>query len=196
MFNDLSSLNSYLSSRRSGRPRNMIAPGPSDEQIEDIVTTALRTPDHGKLAPWRVIWVDSDQRRLLAEELTKAYQSEKPDAGRLELEALETMAHQAPTLLVVLFSPVTSTKIPLWEQELSCGAFSMNVIHAIHAHGFVGGWITGWPTYNDDVRDLFGEAPERIAGFIFAGTADGALAERPRPELDTVLSRWTGTQSD
>ncbi len=171
----------------------MIAPGPSNEQIEDIVTTALRTPDHGKLAPWRVIRVDSYQRRLLAEELTKAYQSEKPDAGRLELESLETMAHQAPTLLVVLFSPVTSTKIPLWEQELSCGAFSMNVIHAIHAHGFVGGWITGWPTYNDDVRDLFGKAPERIAGFIFAGTADGELAERPRPELETVLSRWTGT---
>ncbi|WP_109357285.1 nitroreductase [Sphingorhabdus sp. EL138] len=195
MFNDLSSLNSYLSSRRSGRPRNMIAPGPSDEQIEDIVATALRTPDHGKLAPWRVIRIDSDQRSLLAAELAKAYQSDKPDAGRLELEALETMAHQAPALLVVLFSPVTSTKIPLWEQELSCGAFSMNVIHAIHAHGFVGGWITGWPTYNDDVRDLFGKAPERIAGFIFAGTADGALAERPRPELDAVLSRWTGTQS-
>ncbi len=193
MFNDLSSLNSYLSSRRSGRPRNMIAPGPSDEQIEDIVATALRTPDHGKLAPWRVIRIDSDQRSLLAAELAKAYQSDKPDAGRLELEALETMAHQAPTLLVVLFSPVTSTKIPLWEQELSCGAFSMNVIHAIHAHGFVGGWITGWPTYNDDVRDLFGKAPERIAGFIFAGTADGELAERPRPELETVLSRWTGT---
>ncbi|GAB5481105.1 MAG: nitroreductase [Parasphingorhabdus sp.] len=193
MFNDLSSLNSYLSSRRSGRPRNMIAPGPSDEQIKDIVATALRTPDHGKLAPWRVIRIDSDQRSLLAAELAKAYQSEKPDAGRLELEALETMAHQAPTLLVVLFSPVTSTKIPLWEQELSCGAFSMNIIHAIHAHGFVGGWITGWPSYNDDVRDLFGKAPERIAGFIFAGTADGELAERPRPELKTVLSRWTGT---
>ncbi len=193
MFNDLSSLNSYLSSRRSGRPRNMIAPGPSDEQIEDIVATALRTPDHGKLAPWRVIRIDSDQRNLLAAELAKAYQSDKPDAGRLELEALETMAHQAPTLLIVLFSPVTSTKIPLWEQELSCGAFSMNIIHAIHAHGFVGGWITGWPSYNDDVRDLFGKAPERIAGFIFAGTADGELAERPRPELKTVLSRWTGT---
>ncbi len=192
MFNDLSSLNSYLSSRRSGRPRNMIAPGPSDEQIEDIVATALRTPDHGKLAPWRVIRIDSDQRSLLAAELAKAYQSDKPDAGRLELEALETMAHQAPTLLVVLFSPVTSTKIPLWEQELSCGAFCMNIVHAIHAQGFVGGWITGWPTYNDDVRDLFGTAPERIASFLYAGTADAELTERPRPDLGKVLSKWRG----
>lgn len=193
MFNKLSSLDSYLTSRRSGRPRNMIAPGPSDGQIEDIVATALRTPDHGKLAPWRVIQVDSDQRHLLAAALTKAYQTEKPDAGRLELEALKAMAHQAPTLLVVLSSPVTSTKIPIWEQELSCGAFCMNIIHGIHAQGFVGGWITGWPTYNDDVRDLFGTSPQRIAGFIFAGTSDYELAERQRPDLTDILSRWDGT---
>lgn len=170
----------------------MIAPGPSDKQIKDIVATALRTPDHGKLAPWRVVQVGSDQRDLLTAQLTKAYQTEKPDAGRLELEALKIMAHQAPTLLVILSSPVTSTKIPLWEQELSCGAFCMNIIHAIHAQGFVGGWITGWPTYNDDVRDLFGKAPQRIAGFIFAGTSDCELAERQRPDLTDVFSRWDG----
>ena len=190
MFNDLSSLNSYLPSRRSGRPRNMIAPGPSDEQIEDIVATALRTPDHGKLSPWRVISVDRSQRATLAAQFRQAYLKEKPDAGRLELEALELMAHQAPALLVILFSPVNSTKIPVWEQELSCGAFCMNVMHAIHAQGFVGGWITGWPSYNDDVRNLFGTAPERIAGFIFAGTADGQLTERPRPELAQILTKW------
>ncbi|HEY9091660.1 nitroreductase [Parasphingorhabdus sp.] len=190
MFNDLSSLNNYLSTRRSCRPRDMVAPGPSDEQVENIVTTALRTPDHGKLAPWRVIQVEKSQRAQLAAELTKAYRIEKPGAGRLELESLETMAHQAPTLLVVMSSPVASTKIPLWEQELSCGSFCMNLLHAIHAQGFVGGWITGWPTYNDDIRNLFGKAPERIAGFIFAGTAVTELEERPRPELAGILSKW------
>lgn len=196
MFNDLTSLNSYLPSRRSGRPRNMIIPGPSEQQIENIVTTALRTPDHGKLAPWRVISVAEDQREFLAAELVKAYQVEKPDAGRLELEALETMAHQAPTLLVILFAPVTATKIPAWEQELSCGAFCMNILHAIHAQDFVGSWITGWPTYNDDIRDLFGKAPDRIAGFMFAGTADGELVERPRPELPRIFSKWKSKPSD
>ncbi|MEH6757684.1 MAG: nitroreductase [Parasphingorhabdus sp.] len=190
MFNDLSSLNGYLKSRRSGRPRDMIAPGPSDEQIEEIVSTALRTPDHGKLAPWRVVQVDKNQRGLLAAELIKAYQAEKPIAGRLEIEALEAMAHQAPTLLVIVFSPVTSVKIPFWEQELSCGAFCMNILHAIHAHNFVAGWITGWPTYSDAVRNLFGQAPEQIAGFIFAGSANCDLVERPRPELQKILSKW------
>ncbi len=168
----------------------MTAPGPTDEQIENIMATALRTPDHGKLTPWRVVSIDTSQRGTLAAQLVQAYLKEKPDAGRLELEALELMAHQAPTLLVVLFSPVSSTKIPVWEQELSCGAFCMNILHAIHAQNYVGGWITGWPSYNDDVRNLFGEAPERIAGFIFAGTADGELTERPRPELAQILTKW------
>lgn len=190
-FNDLSSLAAYLPSRRSGRPRNMVTPGPSDAEIEDIVATAMRTPDHGKLAPWRVISVAKGQRDLLAQGFTQAYLKEKPNAGRLELEGIENMAHEAPTLLVLLSSPVESTKIPLWEQELSCGAFAMNILHAAHSFGFVGGWITGWPAFNDDVRDLFGGAPEKIAGFLYLGTSNIELVERPRPVLDDILSSWT-----
>ena len=195
-FNDLSSLVAYLPSRRSGRPRNMVAPGPSDAEIEDIVATAMRTPDHGKLAPWRIISVAKDQRDLLAQGFTQAYLKEKPDAGRLELEGIENMAHEAPTLLVLLSSPVASSKIPLWEQELSCGAFAMNILHAAHSLGFVGGWITGWPAYNDDVRDLFGGAPEKIAGFLYLGTSNIELVERPRPELTEILSFWSPAARD
>lgn len=190
-FNDLTSLATYLPSRRSGRPRNMVAPGPSDAQIADIVTMAMRTPDHGKLAPWRVVAVAADQRGQLAHGIKSAYRKEKPDAGRMELEGLEAMAHEAPALLILLSSPVDSTKIPLWEQELSCGAFAMNILHAAHAMGFVGGWITGWPAYNDDVRDLFGSAPEKIAGFLYLGTSNIELTERPRPGLADILSFWT-----
>ena len=190
-FNDLSSLAAYLPSRRSGRPRNMVAPGPSDRQIEDIVTIAMRTPDHGKLSPWRVSAVAADQRADLAQGFKSAYLKEKPGAGRMELEGLDTMAHEAPTLLVLLSSPVASRKIPLWEQELSCGAFAMNLLHAAHSLGFVGGWITGWPAYNDDVRDLFGSGREKIAGFLYIGTANAELTERPRPEVTNILSFWT-----
>lgn len=191
-FNDMSNLSTYLSSRRSGRPRNMIAPGPTDSDIEEIVATAMRTPDHGKLNPWRVVQIGNDQRKAFSDGLCAAYRKENPDAGRLEIAAMETLAREAPALLVVLFSPRESTKIPLWEQELSCGAFCMNILHAIHAKGFVGGWITGWPAYNDDVRDLFGGPPEKIAGFIYSGSSNSALKERPRPELGAVLSKWDG----
>ncbi len=47
----------------------------------------------------------------------------------------------------------------------------MNLLHAVHAHGFVGSWLTGWAAYDPLVRDAFctGEQ-ERIAGFFFIGS--------------------------
>ncbi|WP_373488749.1 nitroreductase [Blastomonas sp.] len=191
-FNDLTSLARYLPSRRSGRPRDLVAPGPDENALQAMVALASRTPDHGKLAPWRVVHVAAGQRDALADLLAAAYRAEKPEAGRLEIEAMESFAHYAPALLVVLHSPKATSKIPLWEQELSTGAFVMNLLHAAHAAGFVGGWITGWPAYSDAVRDQFGAAPERIAGFVFIGSPSQTLEERPRPDIASVFSLWPG----
>ena len=189
MFNDRSSLLAHLATRRSGKARDMIAPGPDAATLHDIVELALRTPDHGKLAPWRFIIVPDDKRQLLSDIITTAYLAEKPDAGRLEIEAQVQFAKQAPALIVVMSSPKES-KIPLWEQELSAGAVCMNLLHAAHAMGFVGGWLTTWPAFNDEVRNAFGGPNERIAGFIFIGTPSRELEERPRPELSDILSVW------
>jgi nitroreductase len=190
MFNDTTTPLSLLLSRRSGKPRDMIAPGPDAAQLETILTVASRVPDHGKLAPWRFVTVAADQRDALADLLVNAYQAEKPEAGKLELEAMVQFAHQAPTLVVVLSSPVAGSKIPLWEQELSTGAACMQLLNAAHALGFVGGWLTGWPTYSAHVRDAFGSADQRIAGFVFLGSPSKALEERPRPILGDVVRAW------
>jgi len=190
MFNDLSSPLTLLQTRRSGKPRDLIAPGPDDAQLRQILEVALRTPDHGKLAPWRFVIVPQDKREKLAEVLEAAYRAEKPEAGRLEIEAMHQFAHQAPTLVVALSKPIASSKIPVWEQELSAGAAIMNLLHATHALGFAGGWLTGWPSFNDDVRDAFGSADERLAGFVFIGTPSRALEERPRPDYDDIVSTW------
>lgn len=192
MFNDLTSPMRLLETRRSGKPRDMMGPGPDKSELDQMLRVAMRTPDHGKLAPWRFVIVDGDKRDNLAHLLTSAYRAEKPDAGRLELEAMEQFARQAPALVVVLSSPVASSKIPLWEQQLSAGAACMNLIMATHACGFVAGWLTGWPAYSERVRDAFGSSDEQIAGFIFIGSPSRELEERPRPDFDTIVSHWTG----
>ena len=192
MFNDRSTPLSLLSTRRSGKPRDLVAPGPDDAQLEQILEIAARTPDHGKLAPWRFVIVPADKRARLAEVITTAYRAERPQAARLEIEALEQFATQAPTLVVVLSSPKVDSHIPLWEQQLSAGAAGMNLLHAAHALGFAGGWLTGWAAYSDAVRDAFGAEPERVAGFIFLGTPVKQLEERPRPDLQKIISNWQG----
>lgn len=190
MFNDLSSPLTHLATRRSGKPRDLVAPAPSRDELARMIELAGRTPDHGKLAPWRFVVVGGEQRDALARVLVDAYRAEKPEAKRLELEAMEQFARQAPALVVALFSPRDS-HIPMWEQELSAGAAVMNLLHAIHAHGYAAGWLTGWPAFSDRVRDAFGVAPERIAGFVFIGTPGRPLEERPRPDPARLWSDWT-----
>lgn len=190
MFNDLSSPLSLLRTRRSGKPRDLAAPGPDAAQLREMLEIAIRSPDHGKIGPWRFVIVAQDQREALARLLEQALRTEKPEATDKDVEAAREFALQAPALIVLLSSPDLTRPIPVWEQELSAGAAAMNLLHAAHAMGFAGGWLTGWAAYSDQVRDAFGTEKERIAGFIFIGTPSRELQERPRPAYDDVVSDW------
>ena len=190
MLNDRSSILSLLKTRRSGRPRDLAEPGPSEAQLNEILSIASRVPDHGKLAPWRFVIVRKEDRGAFEQLLHRAYRIDHPEPGRLEIEASQRFAHQAPALIVALFKPVESSKIPLWEQQLSCGAALMNLLTATHALGFAGGWVTGWAAYSEEVRRAFASEDEMIAGFVFIGTPAAELEERPRPALEDVASVW------
>jgi nitroreductase len=193
MYNDLSSTTALLATRRSAKARDMVAPGPDDAQLHQILEAAMRVPDHGKLNPWRFVIIPSDRRDALADLLQQAYRAANPGAGRIELEAMAQFAHQAPALVAVLSMPAQNSKIPVWEQELSAGAACMNLLVAAHAQGFVGSWLTGWPAYSDDVRQALGGGPQdRIAGFMFIGSPSRELDERPRPAYEAVVSTWKG----
>ncbi|MDQ8757897.1 nitroreductase [Sphingosinicella sp. LHD-64] len=192
MFNDLTSTLSLLETRRSGRPRDLVAPGPSPGELRRILAIATRSPDHGKLAPWRFVHVAQAERDAFAALLDAAYRIDRPEPGRLEIEANQRFAHQAPELIVALSCPTPDHKIPVWEQELSCGAACMNLLLATHALGYAAGWVTGWAAYSDRVREAFGGGPDdRIAGFIFLGTPGADLEERVRPAPESVISAWT-----
>lgn len=192
-FNNRSTPLDLLRSRRSGRARDMVAPGPDAVTLRDIVTIAARTPDHGKLAPWRFVVIPADARDAFAALLVDAYRAEKPVAARLEVEAMEQFARQAPTLVAVLSTPKHESHIPAWEQQLSAGAVCMNLEHAAHAHGFVACWLSGWAAYSAAVcAALGGREGDRIAGFMFIGTPSRPLDERPRPELDAIFTEWRG----
>lgn len=190
MFNDLSSPLALLQSRRSARPRDLVAPGPDAVELREILTLAMRVPDHGKLHPWRFVHVPQNERATFAELLDRAYRANNPEPGRLELEANERFAWQAPELVVALFSPTEGHKIPVWEQELSCGAACFNLELAALARGYAVGWVTGWAAYSPTVLAAFGAAPERIAGFLFLGTSGAELEERMRPDYEEVVSVW------
>jgi nitroreductase len=190
MLNDRSSILSLLESRRSGKPRELVGPGPSPGELERILTIAARSPDHGKLHPWRFVTVADDQRDALAALFREALTLEDPDAPHAKLEKAGEFARYQGQLVVLVSAPVEGHKIPVWEQQLSCGAAGMNLVLAAHALGHVAGWVTGWYAYSEHVRRAFCDPGERIGGFIFIGHPARELEERPRPILSDVWKCW------
>jgi nitroreductase len=188
-FNDCSTPLSLLLTRRSGKARDLVAPGPTPGQLETILGAAARVPDHGKLAPWAFVVIED--RAALTELLQRLYQADKPEAGRLEIEAMAAFAQQAPALVAVVFTPRES-HIPLWEQQLSAGAVAQNLLMAAHALGFAGNWLTGAPAYLPGITDALGHPGGRLVGWFFLGTPAKPLEERPRPDLAAITSRWPG----
>jgi len=190
MLNDRSSILSLLETRRSGKPRELEGPGPTPDEMRRILAIAARVPDHGSLTPWRFVTVAADQRAALADLLLTALAEDNPEATSAHREKETNFAHYAGQLVVLVSAPVHDHKIPVWEQELSAGAAGMNLLTAAHALGYVAGWVTGWRTYSERVRQAFCGPAEKIAGFVFIGQPIRELEERERPDLWDVWKVW------
>ena len=178
-----------LLSRRSCAARAMTGPGPSKSQLADILKAGARVPDHGKLFPWRFVVFEGEARTRFADILVETLSRE--DASPSLCEEWRARATAAPVIVAVISAARESIKITVWEQELSAGAVCQNMLIAVHAMGFVGNWLTEWYAYHPAVKQKIGLKPgERFAGFIYMGTAKEELQERPRPEMDKIVSRF------
>ncbi|OAI43951.1 hypothetical protein AYO42_01215 [Rhizomicrobium sp. SCGC AG-212-E05] len=176
-----------LLTRRSGSAKAMKAPGPSKKQLEDILQAGARAPDHGKLFPWRFIVFEGKGRERFGDILAEAMEGEGERAKQVEEERGRLL--RAPLVIGVISAAREQHKIPVWEQELSAGAVCQNILIAATALGFVGNWLTEWYAYHPDVKAKMGLKPgERVAGFIYIGTAKDELEERPRPEMDKIVT--------
>lgn len=180
-------LKARLAQRRSAPAQALIAPGPTEAEIDQILTLGARTPDHGKLFPWRFVVLGPHTRADIAERLAVlAETQDKPDKA---LAVLAKLANPPLTILVVS-TPVVGHKVPVWEQELSAGAVCMNLEHAANALGYSASWITDWYAYDPAALPLFGVGPgEKVAGFIHIGTLLDAPLERPRPDMAAKVTR-------
>ena len=167
-------------------------PGPTPDQLTTILTVAARVPDHKKLVPWRFMMFEGEGRdrfgRLLTQVCT-AEEKEPLSATRLEFE--RARLRRAPTVVAVISCVTPNAAAPEWEQVLSCGAACQNLCLAANALGFGTCWITEWYAYSAGVRSALGLAEtEKVAGFIYIGTAKERQPDRDRPDLAQITTRW------
>ena len=179
-------------SRRSVKAADMVEPGPSAPDLDRILRAAIRVPDHGKLAPWRIQVLHKAGQARLGGFLADLFARHNPEARDKQVAFERDRPQRAPVLLVVTAKPQVPHKIPEMEQLLSGGAVCTSILLAAHALGYRAQWLTEWPAYRPEVVAFLGHNPgtDRILGFVYLGSARQAPAERPRPSISDVVSDW------
>lgn len=182
---------SLLKTRRSVAPQFLKAPGPDADRLDELLTIAARVPDHGKLAPWRFIVFEGEAKERAAAIVGERFAVRQPEADADKVAFERDRLRHAPLVVAVVSRAAEHPKIPVWEQELSAGAVCMNMLVAARAMGFGACWLTNWFAFDREVLAAFGLAPEeRIAGFVHIGTAEAVPADRERPALADIVTRF------
>lgn len=180
-----------LATRRSVPLPQLGGPGPDAAELERLLTIAARVPDHGKLVPWRFLVIEGEARARAGELIAKAFLAEEPGADEARVAQERGRLSHAPLVVAVIARPRPHPKIPEWEQVLSAGAVCMNLVVAARAMGFSATWLTQWYAFDRRVLDGLGLAPqERIAGFLHIGRPAQIPADRDRPDLAAIVSRF------
>mgnify|MGYP001145281885 FL=1 len=182
----------FLLTRRSRPAKTLAEPVPDRATLETLLTAAARTPDHGKLEPWRFIILGKGAMPRLADVaqargIALGLDDEQIAKGRGQFD-------QGHLAVAVIEVQKPSPKIPLLEQTYSAGAVCLALVNAALAAGWGANWLSGWPSHDREfMQSALGLADhERIAGLIHIGTETSAPPERPRPDI-AALSTWVDT---
>ena len=178
----------FLQTRRSRPAKTLDAPVPDETTLMELLRAAARTPDHGKLEPWRFIVIDRAAMAPLAE-----LAQQRGNALNLEPEQItkgRAQFDQGHLAVAVIEVQKPSEKIPPLEQTYSAGAVCLALLNAALAAGWGANWLSGWASHDRTfMEEGFDLAPhERIAGIIHIGTEKSAPPERPRPDLKAITT--------
>lgn len=177
----------FLKTRRSRPAKTLSAPVPSRDALMALLEIAARSPDHGKLVPWRFVILEKPALdRLVAAIPGRAEETRQPEWKGRSVAELYAGAH----LVVAVISSPKEGKIPEIEQVYSAGAVCLALLNAAHAAGWGANWISGWISHDPAfMAAQIGLQPhEKVAGLIHIGTETAHPGERERPDLDAIVS--------
>ncbi len=184
-------LRDYLKTRRSVGIGFLKEPGPSTEELEEILTIGVRVPDHGKFTPWRLILIEGAARAEAGERLAQIAKRNRPELDEAGMDIERRQFLPAPLTIGVVFSPKPNPKAPELEQLLSAGTVCFNLCNAAFALGFAASWVTRWYGFDTAAQDMLGaRAGERFVGFVHIGTPTIVPEDRDRPLVADLVTRW------
>lgn len=184
-------LRDYLLTRRSVGQAFLAEPGPTGDDLKTLLTIATRVPDHGKLAPWRLVLISGDARAQAGEKLAEIAKLKRPELDDASLDAERRQFLPAPLVVGIISTAKPHVKIPEFEQLLSAGNVAFNLVHGAYALGYAATWITRWYTFDKDAAAMLGAKDgEQFVGFVHIGTPTATIEDRPRPDLSEIVTEW------
>ena len=179
----------FLLTRRSRPAKTLGERAPDRAELEVLLTAASRSPDHGKLVPWRfLVLADRGRREALAAAAARRLAEIGHDPAKIDKDAGAFL--QGGAIVAVVSSP-REAKIPRWEQEFAAPCVCLSLLNAALAAGWGANWLTG-PLARDAtfLGQALGCAPgETVAGFVHIGDETVRPAERERPDV-AAITTW------
>lgn len=169
---------------------NLVAPGPSAQDLENILAAGLRAPDHGHLRPWQFILVSGERRAALGELFAESQRLRGLETDAAINKALNAPL-RAPLIIVGMLKPKPHPKIPRTEQvaAVACALYGMSV--AADSLGYGGIWRTGPYAVDPHViSGLGGEPGDEVIGFLYVGTRQGPAKLLPNPVIHDYVSHF------
>lgn len=161
------------------------APAPSQQQLDEIESSALRAADHGKLRPWRYLRIQGEGLARLGEVFAKAALDQDPDLTEAQQQRFKNMPLRAPYIYIAICRVQQNPKVPRDEQMMAAACSVQNMITAAFALGVGAYWRSGVMAWDKNVKKALNlAANEEIIGFIYLGTP--VLDSRPATELQVA----------
>ena len=91
-----------LDTRLSIPTRQLSTPGPDAVQLQHILRTAVRVPDHGKRVPFRFLRITGPARASLAVAAAERLREREPEAGEAVIDKLRTRFLMPPLTIAVV----------------------------------------------------------------------------------------------
>jgi len=171
----------------------LIEPGPTQQQLDNIIQAGLRACDHGRLRPWRFLIIEGESRYAFGE-LMASVKNKLDDTPLSEQDAekIKNKALRAPMIIAVAARITEHLKVPKIEQLLSAGACAQMMMTAAHAQGIGAIWRSGSLMFEKAMHQGLGlKSNEELVGFIYLGAIKAA---KPLTELDSAdfMEYWEG----
>jgi nitroreductase len=186
-----------LAGRHSTPPRRLVAPAPSEPELDTLMRVALAAPAHGGLRNFRIIRIAETARPALCDLFEAAEREMDPQASEEALARAREKASHAPLLLLFIVRAFEGhPDIPVLEQHASAGAALGGLLHAAQVLGYGAMAVSGHKLSTSVFRSAFAlDAHEEALCFVALGTPSGPTRSKVREAPETVLSLWPATAS-